>query len=301
MSRSRGAQGLLPGRRTAKKTRYQRDAEEGAWRDPASSCRPSTCIFGTALTLGLSVDRPSPCAGVTRSVDPQNRQTTLTNGLRTSSDPSGHPPLPPRRSATGRVPEFSRSARLCAVCPINSRCTPEGVARQRFAALGALYPLFACASPASCESASLARLPRPRRFAPRFPILRELVVYTSCSGVDLLRGVVARGATTLSPHPVDLSWDDSPPLFCPPASGPSTASGAICHRAPVCRLRLSGSASVAPAQAVRVLRPRSRARPCLPPSRSSPGLRTLRRWRALAHRVLIRAAAKRSRSCPTRA
>ena len=46
------------GRWTAKKTRYQRDAEEDAWKDTASSCRPSTCIFGTALTPEpKSVDR----------------------------------------------------------------------------------------------------------------------------------------------------------------------------------------------------------------------------------------------------
>ena len=44
-----GGQGLFPGHWTAKKTRYQRDGEEDAWKDTASSYRPSTCIFGTAL------------------------------------------------------------------------------------------------------------------------------------------------------------------------------------------------------------------------------------------------------------
>ena len=47
-----GGQGLFPGRWAAKKTRYQRDAEEDAWKGTASSYRPSTCIFGTALTVG---------------------------------------------------------------------------------------------------------------------------------------------------------------------------------------------------------------------------------------------------------
>ena len=51
-----GGQGLFLGRWTAKKTRYQRDAEEDAWKDTASSYRPSTCIFGTALTA-LHPDR----------------------------------------------------------------------------------------------------------------------------------------------------------------------------------------------------------------------------------------------------
>ena len=50
MPQSQGGQGLFLSRWTAKKTRYQRDAEEDAWTDTASSYRPSTGIFGTALT-----------------------------------------------------------------------------------------------------------------------------------------------------------------------------------------------------------------------------------------------------------
>ena len=54
MRQSRAGQGLFPGHWTAKKTRYQRDGEEDAWKYTASSYRPSTSIFGTALTRGQS-------------------------------------------------------------------------------------------------------------------------------------------------------------------------------------------------------------------------------------------------------
>ena len=40
----------VPWPQAAKKTMYQGDAEEDVWKEPASSFRPSTCIFGTALT-----------------------------------------------------------------------------------------------------------------------------------------------------------------------------------------------------------------------------------------------------------
>ena len=63
MHRSQGGQGLFLGLWTAKKTRYQADAEEDACRDTASSYRPSTCIFGTALTRGDARGAGTPRRG----------------------------------------------------------------------------------------------------------------------------------------------------------------------------------------------------------------------------------------------
>ena len=53
MQPSQGGQGPFPRQRATKKTMYQGDAEEDVWKESASSYRPSTCTFGTALTAAL--------------------------------------------------------------------------------------------------------------------------------------------------------------------------------------------------------------------------------------------------------
>ena len=94
---------VVPWPQAAKKTMYQGDAEEDVWKEPASSFRPSTCIFGTALTTGsLPWRNERPAAR-------RESRRLFYVGLTRARDEihmlySGFVDTPPREDALGSLP-----------------------------------------------------------------------------------------------------------------------------------------------------------------------------------------------------